>query len=917
MKILVIILLCGIIDLRLVNGRDDISRINHGVFFKFIRADKIVNRLWRHTFIIDIPLEIIGHKHHDLLGNDSAAAGHDWYVDCIHKVDKSVNTRHINPNITRGTGWNYSNEYSDACLSLKEELEIAVRQVREKHTHLRDLTEKIESLLPSEIPSSWKTRGTETRNARSLIPLIGKAASSLFGVATEEQLDVVANHVDEVLKMSRDQNKIFGKLSDDLTSYSKVVGKRIDGLVSALQTSTLASHKIMANYQGRLNIRETAAKLEERKDVLLWEMSKVETHLEQFRQGLQLLNMGYLPSEIITPAMMTSAIASIGSELSPGEESFIHFNPARYYRKASFIHARIGNQLTVMVEFPLTRYQGKFSSYEVILNDMIIPENQDSVMRLKTDVKGILLGQVGRGGFQGIRYVELSNWDVIDLRRNAGHGNQHRMLRIDGHRNCLVSIFRDDINKIKENCQYIILPGKLVPSVLWLHKSSFLVTAVDEYRLIVGNWTMRKRGCKQCLVMLPDKSVMETDDFQAYAEYALNNTAGRLYHTVNKPFVSHFFSEGELSIIRGDSLYSELPVFKLPPMNLQKPNNSVWVAEDKVLKLEMNRVVESVKADRDIIHTLADKLYEETKLGPGNFSTWQDWSIVGIGGTMILITILLIYIISRLRYLCLAIAVLNQACGVTAGFTLQYQPTTTPLADMDALNQGALDNLIWMSGSAWAWVCAGFVAGIIFTTVIWILKARCCGRMTVFETTLALNVVGRDRGKIVPLLKCHVPGSDLEVRTNEAPSHLEVKGLLSPRLSFNWENDIIMKSLRLSRRVPTSVALSVADARELKKLFAQEHQVIPVFIEGDRISTIPGLQRQTVKSRRSGSLSSTTSISFDRSAREGMEEIEMNTFNNPNGSSYDYSRELSDLGVGRSNGEGGPIRKVPTAPSQA
>lgn len=898
----------------------DINRINHGVMFKFIRADYMINRAWSHTFVFDIPSEILGNRHHDLLGNSTNSSSHSLYVDCIHNVDKAINAPFINPEDRRGTSFAGENDTLGLCVHLKEELEQVVKQVREKHEQLSELTGSLEALLPGDVPRSWATGAGSTRATRSLIPLVGRAVSGLFGLATESQLEIVANHADEVLKMARDQNKVFGKLTGDLTSFSKTVAKRIDGLVAAVQANTLSTHKIYTTYQGRLRVTETAIALFEKRDLLLWEMSKAEKHVEQFKNGLQLLNMGYLPGDMITPAMLADAILNIRTELRREQDRLTSTDPRWYYKRASFVHARVGNQLTIMVEFPLTRYRDKFRTYELVLVDMIIPKNHDAIMRLKTDVKGLSIG--GDKRYQG-HFVELTERDIIDIRANSVKRKHERLIKWEWQRSCLIAILRDDMKRINHLCQYNIIPGTRKPSVVWLEKSDFLLTGVDHYTLEVSskNETTIKHGCEQCVITLPDRSTMEVNGIIALADFRFNTSLGDKRFTVNRPLASKFFSETELRMINGDTLLQLPPTFVLPKMNFKNPNGTDWIAEDRTLQLEMTKVIDSVKSDREVIHTLAHQVYSDIKLDSGDLISWRDWILIGVGGALLLMFIQIIYVMIKLRQLIVAITILNQISGVNSGIVFQYS-RPTPMAPV-LLNSDP--GIRWENAwnCAGTWLAVGLIASMVLILTFW-MAGRCCRKRTCQETVIALNIIGPKSGKIISLMSCHVPMGDVELRADGAPAALQVDGCLLPRLSFYWQNEVIIKSLRVSKTVPTSVRLSIAEAYVMNQVLKEDYQVVIVLIEGDRIKSAPGVPREVVKLQRALSVSSIQrplggrnlhGISSWKSAKseesEHMEMQEMEpTYRIDNGSTTEEQH------YGASNRSSGPeVGAVPRTPS--
>ena len=127
-----------------------------------------------------------------------------------------------------------------------------------------------------------------------------------------------------------------------------------------------------------------------------------------------------------------------------------------------------------------------------------------------------------------------------------------------------------------------------------------MITAVEGYRVPVErkNGSVYKPGCSQCVINLPAKSRLITNQVLALPDYQANGSPDDVRYIVNRPLVSHFFSEKYLQIINGDTLLNQLPIFTLPDMKLERSNLSKFVAEDRELKLELSRVIDDSGRNR-------------------------------------------------------------------------------------------------------------------------------------------------------------------------------------------------------------------------------------------------------------------------------------------------------------------------------
>ena len=842
-------------------GIDDINRLNFGVLFKFLKHEYIINRIWRHTFVFDLPHTMVPTQHHDWLTTANTTDSRGWYIDCIHRTDRLVNPNQANSNDQRGGPHDSGQDLQLLCDKIGSEISASVKIIREHHDILTELVKEITIMLPREVPDTWFNQSTETQSTKTkrswtddgLIPIIGKAASGLFGLATNEQLNIVAKHMTEVIQMTKDHTKMFEQATEDLSSFSKAVSKRMDGIVKGIREQALNTHEVLSDYRGALDVTKTKMELIAKTKKLCWELEKTRQHLQKFKSSLQLLNIGVLPSDLITPAMIQETINEIKKRIVSENYHIVLQNPLDYYKQVNFLHATGSDHLMITVDFPLSRYRERFRVYEVVLSDMTVPQNKDAVMRLKTEAKGLMFEVQRNDGL----YAELSEIEVWEMKKDIFHHKERRVIGKDWGKSCLMSIYRSQDARVRKFCTYQIIPGKLEPSITWLTNDDFLVTAINEYSVVIDQEIRNEKGCQQCILTIPHNGEISTDSFLLNGGYGTSNETEYMKHTINKPLIAHFFSETELRMIKGDTTFEEIPQLTLPQIRLERPNETNAVAEDVELKLDMDKAMEAVKGDSVVIHTLADKVYWDGKLETKYFASWMDWATVGLGIIVGLLALQLIVVTSRLRSMALALAVLEQGYGVS-GQTLNLNYPSAATKNFGQAQNGTAP-LITLQGLAslpWLWFAAGFGIGLSCALLLWIILNRCKENATA-GTIVALNIGSRGRGRIIKLLKYHVTISDLEVRVHNAPSGLTVKGCLMPTLQFFWDGQVLIKSLNVTETIPQCVRITMSEARALRSLIDNAYLITPIFVEGEMVKTIPNIpkqMRQTPIPARRGSL---------------------------------------------------------------
>ena len=85
-------------------------------------------------------------------------------------------------------------------------------------------------LLPERIVASTK---------RGIFDIVGKLSNSLFGTATEEQLNTVETHIAQIAATVKAQSGLVGKALEDMKSLSRIMNQRLDNMVQLIRLNPL------------------------------------------------------------------------------------------------------------------------------------------------------------------------------------------------------------------------------------------------------------------------------------------------------------------------------------------------------------------------------------------------------------------------------------------------------------------------------------------------------------------------------------------------------------------------------------------------------------------------------------------------------------------------------------------------------
>src|SRR6267154_4078931 len=113
------------------------------------------------------------------------------------------------------------------------------------------------------------------------------------------------------------------------------------------------------------------------------------------------------------------------------------------------------------------------------------------------------------------------------------HSLQRRVFRTNEQKSCLMAIFLDNKQGVKENCNYIIVMHDMKPEITHLYGNSYLLTNMSEIKYLCGNQEISQKGCTSCIVTLKSQCSIRV------ASYYLPETlTGKFEETKGKKYTT-------------------------------------------------------------------------------------------------------------------------------------------------------------------------------------------------------------------------------------------------------------------------------------------------------------------------------------------------------------------------------------------
>ena len=312
------------------------------------------------------------------------------------------------------------------------------------------------------------------RSKRSLLPIVGKALSFLFGTVSEDDLQSINRNIN---KLATNQRKISHVVAESLTLLN-------DTRVHVIQNRQALNNVILSISNLGSQLRNLTAKLEQSILELtfvtttivqignyLEEIKRTIMHAKFYVEHLKLkfniLSLGHMSPTLILPRQLQRLLEDIKSKLPPHLQ--LTHDPKNIWTFYKFLTCAtiISNEkILVIVSLPLVNIHHKYFIYKVhnfpfpVKNNKTLPnvlKNMVAYRNLESQYIGVNL--------ERSRYMLLKSEDVQQC---IGHRLQFCALRqpiypVNLSRLCVIAVFMDERSSIDRLCQTLVRPNEILP----------------------------------------------------------------------------------------------------------------------------------------------------------------------------------------------------------------------------------------------------------------------------------------------------------------------------------------------------------------------------------------------------------------------------------------------------------------------
>ncbi|CAG2186272.1 unnamed protein product [Mytilus edulis] len=390
------------------------------------------------------------------------------------------------------------------------------------------------------------------------------------------------------------------------------------------------------------------------------EIRGMENYINDVRVGLTNLAEGKLSPFILPPESLSSTIDKIQTMLQTNFKGYklLSTDPSYYYRYGKFLVYRNSTTIYISLKFPVTTLNKQFHVWKVLSFMVPINETSNHASILKDIPDYLLVTKDNKF------YTKLSKFTIQQCERttNIRHCNAKPTFHnIDEETSeCIIDIFLNNKEGIKENCNFRFLENNIHPHILQIAPNKILVYKIYNFTLDCNAGSYVRPGCDFCIVSIPCHCaiITSTTHFPAHVyDCETNSTETTKLHLVNLALLQEFFNSTKLIDILGNTTFDDPVSVNFPNFEIYKHKFQHIIATDKKEDMSLKKMAKRAKERSKIYTHLADSLVDGEVDFPESWLTKRD--ILSLSAIVIasLNAIATIYLIYKFKIIAAAISV--------------------------------------------------------------------------------------------------------------------------------------------------------------------------------------------------------------------------------------------------------------------
>ncbi len=663
----------------------------------------------------------------------------------------------------------------------------------------------------------------------------------VFGVARKSDVLRMQDMVNRLEMGQIETGKQLEQFQNEMLSTMALSNDRISNLAEGL--GALNNQIVALTTQFRKWEILHHRGLNEVLQILVAEIRSINTlqnTLSTYMDGVMTLATGQLSPHLIDIDTLQNALNNIDKLLQsdfPGH-ALIEKEASYYYRYSHPLFERAGDSLYVTLVFPISVLPYVFKVFQINVLPQAVGNNTDRYTKLIMDKDYIAIAE------DGMHYIELSE---SQIQRCEDGQVKHctEFLPVQNyltHPTCLMAIYKDDLRKTKELCEYHLFLGQMKSEIREIGNNKFLITNAKTILTDCRSQEPSILNPTQAVTVLniPCMCDITVDGIWIPARISscdMDTPTFTIEYPINLPLLQELYDIDLLGKITGDATYSKemLDSIQLPDYLQSKDSPQGLASKDADLNIRIKDAISHMRQHGSFMPQtdLLRKYHPETFYSQ---STGLNWPLIlGVVALISIGVIILILFLYRHKW--------GKWVGLLSQFAL---PHASADADFPTINLNRKQALLLVPDSPipsepvqettpdpllLTIIVLQIVILLICIGIIWYkwLKSRRN------DINLVLQLVGQETTIDITLCPLTIPVAHMHFQADTPISDIGISGQwFRPRLRLYHDLTVGDKQSILMVRVPTRVPISLWQVYPLRHVLAGQFAVVMKVLQGNQ-----------------------------------------------------------------------------------
>lgn len=364
---------------------------------------------------------------------------------------------------------------------------------------LEDDINKVLSMVSAELENLKKTTNylakdfeetqTLSRQKRSLIPIVGKALSWLFGTVSDEDLQGIRSNINHLytnqVRMSHVVEKGLSVMKL-LQSDIKENVEKINQIISAVDT---INHQFQ-NVSSTVNEVKSNLHIYIQLDRVIYRVFSAlgiaRDYNTQIKLQLNMITLGHLSPIVISPSDLKTVLLDLKGQLDKDSMFELPYDPVTeiwtYYKTLSCIAYIEARKIVVITAIPLTDRSDKFHLYKVI--NLAVPRQKfnQTNMVAKYDLEGTALIIDDKRE----KFSILSTSETEECTKSPGFCSFNGPIySVMSSNLCIVNLFMENKVAVRQYCNSRVYLKPNLPTAEYVSDGSWFIVTNSPLKFTV------------------------------------------------------------------------------------------------------------------------------------------------------------------------------------------------------------------------------------------------------------------------------------------------------------------------------------------------------------------------------------------------------------------------------------------------